>query len=238
MNGQIQRPPKKPAFNWQSLLWVLVLWMAVALFFRPPFQGNAVKELTYTAFRAKVRQGAVSAITMTGNQIRGQMRPSPEEASPASGGGGTSGRGSASGEETAKPPPVEFQTVKPDVPEPGFIPFLEKHDVVITAKTQEGGAEIVKYLKTSAYYAPGRAIAKMVAAILDDSRIVISSSVILEGEYGHSDVSIGVPVVLGARGVERIIELELDDTKRALFDDSVASVKENISILRDNGFFG
>ena len=108
----------------------------------------------------------------------------------------------------------------------------------ISARTNEGGAEIVKYLKTSAYYAPGRSIAKMVEAILDDSRIVISSSVLLEGEYGHSDVCIGVPVVLGAGGVERIIELDLDDTKRALFDDSVAAVKENISILRDNSFFG
>jgi malate dehydrogenase len=108
----------------------------------------------------------------------------------------------------------------------------------ISAKTSEGGAEIVKYLKTSAYYAPGRSIAKMVEAILDDSRIVISSSVVLEGEYGCHDLSIGVPVVLGAKGIEKIIELELDDTKQARFDDAVASVKENIGILRENGFFG
>ncbi len=108
----------------------------------------------------------------------------------------------------------------------------------ISAKTCEGGAEIVKYLKTSAYYAPGRSIAKMVEAILDDSQIVISSSVMLEGEYGYDDLSIGVPVVLGAKGVEKIIELELDAVKRERFDIAVASVKENIGILRENGFFG
>jgi malate dehydrogenase len=129
----------------------------------------------------------------------------------------------------------------PEISAVGGVPLnqiLSQADMdEISAKTNEGGAEIVKYLKTSAYYAPGRSIAKMVEAILDDSRIVISSSVILDGEYGHSDVSIGTPVVLGARGIEQIIELELDDKKRALFDDSVAAVKENIAILRENGFF-
>jgi malate dehydrogenase len=130
----------------------------------------------------------------------------------------------------------------PEISTVGGVPLtqlLSQADMdEISARTNEGGAEIVKYLKTSAYYAPGRSIAKMVEAILDDSRIVISSSVLLEGEYGHSDVCIGVPVVLGARGVEKIIELELDGTKRARFDESVAAVKENIAILRENDFFG
>ncbi len=107
----------------------------------------------------------------------------------------------------------------------------------IIEKTKEGGAEIVKYLKTSAYYAPGRAIAKMVEAILDDSRIVISSSVMLDGEYGYKDVTVGVPVVLGANGVEEIIELDLSDEMKEKFAVSVASIREGIDILKDEGFF-
>ncbi len=107
----------------------------------------------------------------------------------------------------------------------------------IIQKTKEGGAEIVKYLGTSAYYAPGRAISVMVQAILDDSRIVMPSSVLLEGEYGCHDVSVGVPIVLGANGCAKIIELELDDEMKEKFKLSVESIKEGIKILEDNGFF-
>ena len=107
----------------------------------------------------------------------------------------------------------------------------------IIQNTKEGGAEIVKYLGTSAYYAPGRAISVMVQAILDDSRIVIPSSALLCGEYGHNDVCVGVPVVLGAKGIEQIIELELTDEMKEKFATSVRSIKEGIQILEDNGFF-
>ncbi len=107
----------------------------------------------------------------------------------------------------------------------------------IIARTKDGGAEIVKYLGTSAYYAPGRAISVMVEAILDDSRIVIPSSVMLEGEYGHTDVTAGVPVVLGACGIEQIVELELNDELKAKFKVSVDSIQEGIDILKENGFF-
>ncbi len=107
----------------------------------------------------------------------------------------------------------------------------------ITRKTKEGGAEIVKYLGTSAYYAPGRSIAVMVEAILDDSRIVMPSSVLLEGEYGYSDVTAGVPVVLGAKGVEKIIELDFDAARKADFEKSVASIRDGIRILEENNFF-
>ena len=107
----------------------------------------------------------------------------------------------------------------------------------IVQKTKEGGAEIVGYLGTSAYYAPGRAIAMMVQAILDDSRIVMPSSVMLLGEYGHSGVCVGVPVVLGAYGMVSIIELELDDVTKERFARSVASIKEGIEILEKNRFF-
>jgi len=107
----------------------------------------------------------------------------------------------------------------------------------IVSKTKDGGAEIVKYLKTSAFYAPGRAISVMVEAILSDEEKVIPSCVMLDGEYGYSDITIGVPAVIGANGVERIIELDLDEETKAKFSQSVASIRENIAILRDGGFF-
>lgn len=107
----------------------------------------------------------------------------------------------------------------------------------IIARTKEGGAEIVKYLGTSAYYAPGRAISVMVEAMLDDSKIVMPSSVMLEGEYGYSDICVGVPVVLGAGGVQNIIDLNLDEETKAKFKISVDSIQEGIDILTENGFF-
>jgi malate dehydrogenase len=107
----------------------------------------------------------------------------------------------------------------------------------IIQNTKEGGAEIVKYLGTSAYYAPGRAISVMVQAILNDSRIVMPSSAMLSGEYGYDDVTVGVPVVLGAKGIEKIIELELSDDVKEKFKASVNSIKEGIKVLEDNGFF-
>lgn len=107
----------------------------------------------------------------------------------------------------------------------------------IIEKTKEGGAEIVKHLGTSAYYAPGRSIAVMVEAILDDSRIVMPSSVLLEGEYGYSNVTAGVPVVLGAKGVHEIIELDLTEETKAKFKKSVDSIQEGIDILNEQNFF-
>jgi malate dehydrogenase len=106
----------------------------------------------------------------------------------------------------------------------------------IIARTKDGGAEIVKHLGTSAYYAPGRAIAVMVEAMLDDSQIVMPSSVMLDGEYGYKDVCVGVPVVLGSNGVEKIIELDLDEETKAKFKISVDSIKEGIDILKENNF--
>jgi malate dehydrogenase len=129
----------------------------------------------------------------------------------------------------------------PEISAVGGVPLeqiIGKTDMEdIIQKTKQGGAEIVKYLGTSAYYAPGRSVSIMVEAILDDSRIVMPSSVLLNGEYGYKDVTLGVPVVLGAKGVEKIIELELDDEMRAKVDKSVGSIRENIEILEKEGFF-
>jgi len=107
----------------------------------------------------------------------------------------------------------------------------------IIERTKNGGAEIVKHLGTSGYYGPGRAIAFMVEAILDDTQSVVSSSVLLNGEYGYSDVTVGVPIVLGGNGVEEIIEMTLNTKTREKFKVSVDSIREGIEILEENGFF-
>ncbi len=129
----------------------------------------------------------------------------------------------------------------PEISAVGGVPLdqiVSKEEMAgIIARTKDGGAEIVKHLGTSAYYAPGRAISVMVEAILDDTRIVMPSSVMLDGEYGYKDITVGVPVVLGANGVENIIELELDEDIKAKFQVSVDSIQEGIDILADNGFF-
>lgn len=116
--------------------------------------------------------------------------------------------------------------------------LVSKQDMQnIVARTKDGGAEIVKHLGTSAYYAPGRAVAVMVEAILDDSKIVMPSSVMLQGEYGYKDVTVGVPVVLGKNGVEKIIELQLDQEMKEKFKDSVETINNGIRVLKENNFF-
>ncbi len=123
----------------------------------------------------------------------------------------------------------------------GDIPLtslISKEDMEgIITRTKNGGAEIVKYLGTSGYYGPGRAIAYMVESILNDSKVIVSSCTILNGEYGYSDVAVGVPVVLGANGVEKIIELDLDKEMKEKFAISVKSIEDGINILKENNFF-
>lgn len=129
----------------------------------------------------------------------------------------------------------------PQISAVGGVPLdqlLSKSDMdEIVQKTKTGGAEIVSHLKTSGYYAPGRAVAVMVEAILDDTRIVLPSSVLLNGEYGYNDVTLGVPVVLGSKGIEKIIELEVDNETKAKLDISVQSITEGIDILKENNLF-
>jgi len=122
-----------------------------------------------------------------------------------------------------------------DVPLTELIDKSEMEGII--ERTRFGGAEIVKHLGTSGYYGPGRAISYMVEAILNDNKSVVSSSVILDGEYGYDNVAVGVPVVLGKNGVERIIELDLDAETKEKFAVSVASIKDGIKILEDNNFF-
>ena len=100
----------------------------------------------------------------------------------------------------------------------------------IVDRTRNGGAEVVALLKTgSAYYAPAASIVEMVESILLDRKRILPCAALLEGEYGVNDLFVGVPVVLGNRGMERIIEIELTADERAEFDRSEDSVRE----LRD-----
>jgi len=109
----------------------------------------------------------------------------------------------------------------------------------IVEKTRHGGAEIVSYLKTgSAYYAPAKSTAIMVEAILKDTKQIFPCAVMLEGEYGYCDVVSGVPVALGARGVEKIIEISLNEKQKAQFQKSIDSVQALIDTLNKNNFFG
>ena len=131
-------------------------------------------------------------------------------------------------------PMPEFISVG-DIP---LTKLLAKEDIEeIKEKTKNGGAQIVQYLGTSGYYGPGRAITYMVDAILNDSKKIVPTSIVLDGEYGYKDVAIGVPVVLGANGGESIIELNLEEDIKTKFDISINSIKEGISILNKNNFF-
>ncbi|OHD97017.1 MAG: malate dehydrogenase [Sulfurimonas sp. RIFCSPHIGHO2_12_FULL_36_9] len=108
----------------------------------------------------------------------------------------------------------------------------------IVARTRNGGAEIVGHLKTgSAYYAPARSTTIMVEAILKDTKQIHPCAVYLEGEYGYSDVVSGVPVMLGANGAEKIIEVALDDAEKEMFKNSCESVRTLIDTLNKNNFF-
>lgn len=108
----------------------------------------------------------------------------------------------------------------------------------IVARTRNGGAEIVGHLKTgSAYYAPAKATAIMVEAILKDTKQIHPCAVFLEGEYGHSDVVSGVPVMLGANGAEKIIQISLNEDEKKMFEGSCNSVKNLIYTLNKNNFF-
>ena len=98
-------------------------------------------------------------------------------------------------------------------------------------RTRKGGGEIVKLLGTSAWYAPGAAAAQMVDAVVLDQKRLLPCTALLQGEYGIDDLYMGVPVKLGAGGVEEIVELELTDDERAGFDASAAAVREVVSVL-------
>jgi malate dehydrogenase len=102
----------------------------------------------------------------------------------------------------------------------------------ICDRTANGGAEITKLVGTSAWYAPGASAAAMVEAILKDQKKIMPCSVFLQGEYGISDLFVGVPVKLGARGVEGIIEIALTDEERTALHKSAGAVKELVDVIK------
>ena len=102
----------------------------------------------------------------------------------------------------------------------------------IIKRTQGGGGEIVALLKTgSAYYAPSAASAEMVDAILLDQKRLLPCAALLEGEYGIDGIYMGVPVILGAGGVERVVELDLTADEKALLDKSADAVRELVDVM-------
>lgn len=102
----------------------------------------------------------------------------------------------------------------------------------VAADTMVGGATLTKLLGTSAWYAPGAAAAQMVAAMLGDQKKLISCSCLLEGEYGQSDLCIGVPAIIGRNGVEKIVEFDLNDQEKALFAKSAEAVHKTNEALK------
>ncbi len=132
-------------------------------------------------------------------------------------------------------PLARYSTVA-GVPLSDVLTPAEINDIVV--RTRNGGAEIVGHLKTgSAYYAPAKATAIMVEAILKDTKQIHPCAVFLEGEYGHSNVVSGVPVMLGANGAEKIIQMSLDESEKKMFEGSCNSVRTLIETLNKNNFF-
>ena len=101
----------------------------------------------------------------------------------------------------------------------------------IVDRTAKGGGEVVALLGTSAWYAPGAAVAQMVDSIVLDEKRVLPCTAYLEGEYGIDGLYMGVPVKLGAAGVEEIVELELDPGEQAALEESAAAVRDVVSVL-------
>ena len=109
----------------------------------------------------------------------------------------------------------------------------EKRLKEIIERTKYGGGELVKMMGTSAWYAPGAAAAQMVESIIRDQRRIFPVCVKLDGEYGINDCYLGVPVILGSNGIEKIIELKLKSSEKKLLDESRVHVKEVMSVLEN-----
>lgn len=104
-------------------------------------------------------------------------------------------------------------------------------------RTRDGGAEIVKLLKTgSAYYAPSAGAAEMVESILRDKKKILPCAALLQGEYGISDLFVGVPVKLGREGIEEIVQINLTTEEKAQLQRSAGAVQELVNVLKQNGY--
>jgi malate dehydrogenase len=127
--------------------------------------------------------------------------------------------------------PISRYTTVSGIPISHFIP-QDRLDAIID-RTRKGGGEIVKYLKTgSAYYAPSLAVAEMVESIVKDKKKILPCAAYLEGEYGIKGLYFGVPVKLGADGVEEIIEIKLTDEEKEMIKNSEGAVRSVIDLLK------
>ena len=116
------------------------------------------------------------------------------------------------------------------------IPITELMDKVtidrLVQRTRDGGAEIVKYLKTgSAYYAPSAAVTEMVEAMLKDKKKILPCAAYLEGEYGIHGLFVGVPVKLGSKGIEQIVQIKLTPEEQSALEKSAGAVKELVGVI-------
>jgi malate dehydrogenase len=132
-------------------------------------------------------------------------------------------------------PLIRYSTVAgiplPDLVKMGWISKGRLEEIV--QRTRDGGAEIVGLLKTgSAFYAPAASAISMAQSYLKDRKRVLPCAAQLNGEYGVSGVYVGVPTVIGAGGIERIIEIDLDRSERAMFDHSIEAVKDLIEACK------
>ena len=127
--------------------------------------------------------------------------------------------------------PVVSATTVGGVPLTQLVP-AERIEAMVE-RTRKGGGEVVNLLGTSAWYAPGAAVAQMVESIVLDEKRVLPCTALLEGEYGIDGLYMGVPVVLGSNGVERVIELALSDAEQAELDASAEAVKEVVGVLSE-----
>ena len=126
-------------------------------------------------------------------------------------------------------PLPRFSTVA-GIPIPELLP-KEKIDAIVK-RTRDGGAEIVNLLKTSAWYAPASAVVEMVDAVLKDKKKILPCAAYLQGEYGMKDVYLGVPVKLGAKGMEQVVEIALTDEEKQALGKSADAVRDLFRILK------
>jgi malate dehydrogenase len=127
--------------------------------------------------------------------------------------------------------PISRYTTVSGIPLSHFLP-QDKIDAIVE-RTRKGGGEIVKYLKTgSAYYAPSLAVTEMVESIVKDKKKILPCAAYLEGEYGINDLYFGVPIKLGAGGVEEIIEIDLTDEEKEMLKNSEAAVRTVIDLMK------
>jgi malate dehydrogenase len=127
-------------------------------------------------------------------------------------------------------PLARYSTIA-GIPLPDYPGMTAEKIAAIAARTANGGAEITKLVGTSAWYAPGSAAVEMVACILKDKKKILPCSVFLQGEYGIRDLFVGVPVKLGARGVEQIIQIKLTAEEDAALKKSAGAVKELTTVI-------